>query len=349
MEEEKSVQKKRPSLAFLNSMKNFEKQKLKSTKTKVQTRDGKIHIEGVDKDGNRFRIFKGVQALPKFLSEEASKVKSLTWASFNDGDEKEGKWTNVEKNLEPPAEGPQELVVVSYNVWFDTYEKKKRMIALLAMLEKLRPHIFCLQEVTESFLEYMLSLGWIRKEYFVSDRTKATVFPYGVLIATRLIPIELDICWLPSNMGRKLVRGRAWTSSNEKIEFSTAHFESLNNTEYRCEQLDLFFKEYTDPTETYKTRLLMGDFNFDADQGPEERHIPESWVDCWKSCKKSDKYGYTGTFRGRYDRILCNSALWEPKEFSLLGTKRLPGASRGRIQTPSDHFGIKTRFLPLKN
>ena len=66
------------------------------------------------------------------------------------------------------------LHVVTFNVWFGDPWMEERCVALLDILNRLRPDLIALQEVTPRFLARALDVEWIRREYWVSDATGAT-------------------------------------------------------------------------------------------------------------------------------------------------------------------------------
>src|SRR5688500_12247838 len=57
----------------------------------------------------------------------------------------------------------------TFNVWFGEDHFEERCLALLALLEKRRPDVIALQEVTIAFLAGLRSAGWLRREYVISD------------------------------------------------------------------------------------------------------------------------------------------------------------------------------------
>jgi hypothetical protein len=70
-----------------------------------------------------------------------------------------------------------EIRCVSYNVWFVDRFFDERRQALCAILERERPHVICLQEITERFLHYISSLPWVQAEYLISDSRGSTGTP----------------------------------------------------------------------------------------------------------------------------------------------------------------------------
>ena len=74
-----------------------------------------------------------------------------------------------------------ELTIVQYNTWFGTPFMKIRMKAIVAELERVNADIVCLQEVKVEMLSIILSLNYVRENYYVSDVTGRTLGSYGVV------------------------------------------------------------------------------------------------------------------------------------------------------------------------
>ena len=63
---------------------------------------------------------------------------------------------------------PQELTIVSYNVWFGRFQMTTRMLALGRLISSHEPDLVALQEVTPEINAHLLGQPWAKK-YFVSD------------------------------------------------------------------------------------------------------------------------------------------------------------------------------------
>jgi endonuclease/exonuclease/phosphatase (EEP) superfamily protein YafD len=142
---------------FLSDL-SGKKRRLKKTKTKVRTRDGRIFEETRSVDGQIQVEFKGTEVLPSFLADSATK--SLPIYRFL-----ENKWTRVPKQTltdskdsqniptqEQQNPAQQILTVVSFNVWFADERWQERQDELVNLLQSRTPDLICLQEVTPRFM-----------------------------------------------------------------------------------------------------------------------------------------------------------------------------------------------------
>jgi len=95
--------------------------------------------------------------------------------------------------------------------------------------------VVCLQEVTPTFLEWMLAESWVREHYFLSD---INISPYGVLIASRktLQPPLFRVFSLPSKMSRILLRAE-YRLNDEHVCVGTFQLESHSDSDVRLQQL----------------------------------------------------------------------------------------------------------------
>ena len=65
---------------------------------------------------------------------------------------------------------PDDLSVLTYNIWFDGYNSTNRYNCILALMEDSQADFICLQEVTQSFLQLLHKLGpksWL-KDYYMA-------------------------------------------------------------------------------------------------------------------------------------------------------------------------------------
>src|SRR5262245_53768998 len=95
------------------------------------------------------------------------------------------------------------ITLATFNVWFGEHSFEARFLAMLALLEKRRPDVIALQEVTIPFLAGLRSTPWVRSQYIISDFMGTTVAKasYGVALLSRL-PVEaMELHDLPTRMG----------------------------------------------------------------------------------------------------------------------------------------------------
>jgi len=241
------------------------------------------------------------------------------------------------------------LGVLTFNLWFGEYRWEERIAAVLRLIERHRPDVIGLQEVTPENLERILADDWVRRRYRVSDATGETVQPHGVLLLSAVPLGSLALCHLPTEKDRKLLLAELETTCGP-LYVGTVHLESSPaSTGMRLEQLDRVLPVLHGAEQA----LLMGDLNFDpADRGEQSR-IEPGFTDLWQALRREDP-GHTVdsernamrymhkqlSKRARFDRILLRSkgAVWRPISVDLIGTEAI--APEHPEVYPSDHFGL---------
>eukprot|EP01114_Cavostelium_apophysatum_P018436 TRINITY_DN5699_c0_g1_i1.p1 TRINITY_DN5699_c0_g1~~TRINITY_DN5699_c0_g1_i1.p1 ORF type:complete len:347 (+),score=56.79 TRINITY_DN5699_c0_g1_i1:94-1134(+) len=302
---------------------------LKPTTTRVRTRDGKLYEENIKE---QTVVLKGHEVIP-FLSEDSEENKTLPSWQY---DRNKKRWERSKASDTPSdcAIDDSLLSFVTYNVWFHTFFQEERARALFEIIRTIRPHFICFQEVTEPFLKMLLQEDWICNEYVLSDANGYSVYPYGVLILTRLKPAIFTIRWMPSNMGRRFLCCEC-RLGGKKLLVSTIHLESLQNTDVRTQQLKMIFPLLKD----CDFGFLMGDFNF-GDEKPECEHLDADFADLWQQTNSSMPVADSFTIDGaRYDRILYRRKSCKGRSCRLLGTTALSVNSNEQV-FPSDHKGL---------
>lgn len=241
------------------------------------------------------------------------------------------------------------LRLVTFNLWFDELHWAERLDAALRLVEKCRPDLIGLQEVTPTQLERILATDWVRRQYQLSDGTGATLRPHGVLLLSRVPLTGMFLCHLPSGKDRKLLVGTVGTRCGD-LCVGTLHLESSpESTSTRLEQLDRVLPALQGADHA----VLMGDFNFDPANRDEQSRIEHGYTDLWPALR-GDEPGYTADSqlnsmrfahkqlhkRVRFDRILLRSAgaIWRPISVDLIGTEAISPEHPGIY--PSDHFGV---------
>ncbi|KAL9655130.1 hypothetical protein ABK040_008908 [Willaertia magna] len=259
---------------------------------------------------------------------------TTTWQSFQSFEEyynccnQNLTYSNV-KNI-------NELKIVSYNIWFDTYYSKERTNKIIDLCQEKDVDIICLQEVTFQTLNIICNHPFIKNNFIVSDAEGNSVRPYGVWIAVKkTVPMStFFVNTLPTEMGRSalsvelLLPSSIFSNSsindnnfkdfNRKIInkccITTVHLESLNNEHYRREQLYLI-STFLKP---YKYSFLCGDFNFDDERNFTIRkgellenfnlnYFYEEYKDLWQVLKKEKNWEDKGkTFDTNKNLMLYN-------------------------------------------
>ncbi|CAF1318321.1 unnamed protein product [Adineta steineri] len=265
------------------------------------------------------------------------------------------------------------LRAITYNIWFNKEHQQLRFQSLSPLLQQSKAHIICLQEVTKSILEQLISQPWVQQHYFVSDIDGSTFLngqeSYGVVM---LIDKSLYLRRLLSfpyhtEQGRQLLFAEIQLKT-EKLLVGTVHLESKRDKEtIRSHQLQTcqsVFNRYA-MNRPNVTRLLMGDFNFDSEwvENGKQMNILKHWTDLWPKLNGPNSRG--STFKnGRLDRIMFQSLRVTPIKMRIIGNipigqfpkpksfsenllsifsfyKKTPRVSP---VFPSDHFGLMADF-----
>jgi endonuclease/exonuclease/phosphatase family metal-dependent hydrolase len=226
---------------------------------------------------------------------------------------------------------------------------RERFAALLDIVRACRSDLVALQEVTPRHLEHLLTVEWVRREFRISDITGSTLQPHGVLLLSRLPLRNPGLQELPGNKNRKMLVAELGLGSRS-VGVGNLHLESSPQaTPVRLAQLDTILPRLPDKQHT----LLLGDFNFDPVQLPEQSRVDQCFLDLWTELRPAEP-GYTEdtavngmllSHKGRekqvrFDRILLRSPRpgWIPESVQLIGTRAITPQLPGLF--PSDHFGL---------
>jgi len=320
----------KPSFAILNGVANFRKDSLKHTETKEPTLEERIkHAE--------------------------QKTKRSPWKFNKDI----AKWeeVNIEEELSKytPPHNREDLILVTYNVWFSTQDREERMKYLGETISSTNADFITLQEVTPYLLkELILKQDWIKngnsgKPYYVSDADGNTLGNYGNIIISRGIPfVNLDQHSFKTRLGRFGLIGSFEINKGQYFAIVTSHLESYpDDYEIRAIQI----KTIINILKKYEHAVFMGDTNIDRDN---EDHIllESGFIDTWKTLKAGDN-GYTmnpdvnhyaESRRSRLDRIYYRSNALKPVGVRLLGDKEIITPKDNKKIFPSDHFGLEGIF-----
>ncbi len=256
-------------------------------------------------------------------------LEAFTWVA--------GEWKTAAR---APASAPVDVRVLTWNVWFGGHMFEERRAALLAELERRKPDVICLQEVTKELLDVLLETRWVRNAYTVSELELFQT--YDVAILSRLPVRRFSTLSLPTQMGRRLLVAELGCG----LSIGTIHLESMKqSTQPRATQLRLI-----QPTlAALGDAALCGDMNFQPSDPIETAALDPAFVDVWPAIRADDP-GYTADSqinrmrfslkpamsRKRIDRVFLHGARWKPTEIELVGTE--PIDIDGTFT--SDHFGL---------
>jgi len=252
-----------------------------------------------------------------------------------------GEWTRDARVPRPSPSAPTDVRLLTWNVWFGGHMFDERRAALMADLERRRPDVIALQEVTADLLSDLVNARWVRAEYQLTD---VELFQtYDVVVLSRLPIRRVTELLLPTRMGRRLVVAELACG----LSVGTVHLESMKESVHpRATQLGLiqpFLAKLGDA-------VLAGDMNFKPDDPIETAAVDPTFVDVWPVLRPDDP-GYTADSqinrmrfslkpalsRKRIDRVFLHSTRWRPAAIELVGTE--PIDADGTFT--SDHFGLE--------
>lgn len=268
------------------------------------------------------------------------------------------------------------LRVLTWNIWFDSYEFACRMASVLSIIKESNPDIICLQEVIPQFYD-IISYSqhkWLLEEYSPSadkGENRWSIDPYGTLILTRkaLGPSTSQILPLTTEMNRYLV-----TSVVNNICIASVHLESLSTHSTRIKQMN----EIKEHLKLYPNVIITGDFNFcsyrnyvlnsEPLNNDDLVEIFHEFKDVWLELKGGEM-GYTFDTetnlmlrykqleKMRYDRIIYKNTdpALMPINIEMVGTEPVASTLQqnksvfntppsGRCIFPSDHYGLLSTF-----
>ncbi|PRP77790.1 Endonuclease/Exonuclease/phosphatase family protein [Planoprotostelium fungivorum] len=242
----------------------------------------------------------------------------------------------------------RQLKVLTWNIFFGD-DKKIRHPKLLDIVHSEDPDIICFQEVTQDFVNLLMSQAWVRDHYFVADLSNA--WPacwYGVMVLSKKRPAKVFRQLLPTRQGRSLLAFE-FLINGKSFVVSTIHLESMDNDrDIRKAQMGIIF----DQIGSSSSSILCGDCNFG--DGPENEEIPHAYVDAWRVLHKTDdpdpKLALGHTFdheknplipfpiTRRLDRVFLRSSEWEVVGMKMLGEESFKVEEKKTW--PSDHWGL---------
>lgn len=272
----------------------------------------------------------------------------------NKFDKERNVWEKYEnKYIDNNIQDLKDFSTIQYNVWFDKHNYFNRREALLEILKQKNASVICLQEVIQPFLDFIQEDDFIKKNYYISD---SMLEPYNIVMLSKF-PLRFYHLTFPTNQNRYLILGELKLKSkntSKSLVFSTSHFESLENADFRKDQMQRSFKVLNE----FKNAFLLADFNIDEDINKKEMdNFDELYVDSWNfwkeknSLRKEDGYTYyedQSEPKQRLDRILYGKySDFEVTNFEIIGKEKIKVDSKAKsstVATPSDHQGLFAEF-----
>lgn len=237
----------------------------------------------------------------------------------------------------------QELKILSYNIWFDEYERSNRLSSLFQVITNENPDIVCLQEILST--QYDEIKENISYKYAFPDKINNG---YGCAIFSKFPIVKSKALKLPSNMNRMLLLVQIGQVIVANVHFESEFNNICNNT--KLQQYHYVSTLLTKLYNTYNNVIMCADTNLmKVDECTYNKYF-EHFTDAWSIMKvKYHEYTYDFLtnkhlqmrnlkFRSRIDRMLFKGKhTLELVNFKLLTCKNY------KIQ-PSDHHGIMSTF-----
>lgn len=255
------------------------------------------------------------------------------------------------------------ISVMSYNIWFDTFKREKRLISLVNTIKYNNPDIICLQEVVPEVCDILYDQ---LKNLYKFRYPKKIDSLYGCMIFSRYKIIQCDEhIYDKTQMERKLYYivieiNNSIENNLQNLAIVTSHFESdfKKNNPIKISQYTEALNILNDLYNKYNGVILCADTNI---LPHEEKYFitkDKYWLDAWKESGSDKLCEYTydtklninlsnrifhNEIRSRIDRIIYRGqSILNPMNFKLIV---------GQEQTiePSDHFGIMVDFEIVNN
>ena len=241
-----------------------------------------------------------------------------------------------------------ELIVATYNIWFNDSFADQRYQAIADLLSRDKPDIIVFQEVTPAALTVFLAQSWVREHYRRAAVTGADVGNYGMLMLSRLPINRVTYTRLPTQLARGFLQAE-FTINGRRQVVCAVHLESGKHASgLRARQLRTVFRTLRGADDA----VVLGDFNM---RDSENDLIDSAYCDLWPTLRPGEsgftedtsinlmRYDMKSKHRHvRFDRVLLNGTGWLGSSIDLLGTKPI---SDGLPRVfPSDHFGVLCRL-----
>jgi len=249
------------------------------------------------------------------------------------------------------------LKIATFNVLFDFFFKDLihsdiRFPAIFETLANMNVDVIGLQEVTNNFLQNLIATEWVQKDYFLSEISMEGT--YGQVILSKY-PFQVQKMYLedPSkkknskDKGKMVVLGKM-EINQRLLGIAVIHLTS-NRSRDASAKRQWQYNTISDWIQTFECteNFIIGDFNV----GDETRlSLRTTYSDAWKTLKfKEEGHTYDPNnnplakvtaisyYSGRFDRILVDSASWNPKDISLFGTEPIQSDKQLLL---SDHYGV---------
>jgi endonuclease/exonuclease/phosphatase family metal-dependent hydrolase len=261
-------------------------------------------------------------------------------------DEATGAWADIET---AESVDRDELVLSTYNVWFDSLHCERRHLAIADLLSTRTPDIMAFQEVTPAALELFLAQPWVRDGYRCVAVVGHDVGNYGLVLLSRLPISDASYTRLPTRQRRGFLQADIAVVHGGRLVVCCIHLDSgKSSARLRRWQLRRIFGAL----KTAEDAVMLGDFNM---RDVENSRIAAPYCDVWPALRPGEdgftedtsinlmRYDMKDKHRHvRFDRVLLRGDRWTATDIELLGTEPIAD-SLPRV-FPSDHFGLECRL-----
>ncbi len=134
-----------------------------------------------------------------------------------------GRFYNKKMNKKKEEEGVKEVKILTYNVWFDSFNREKRYQEILRLVEESHADVVCLQEVIPAFIQLFKQSKLLQYRY-TSHEQPSESYRVMMLVHNRKY-LNYRMEFLPF---KNSVMDRGLLSLHlPNLTISTAHFESI--------------------------------------------------------------------------------------------------------------------------
>ena len=175
---------------LLEALTAYDRTALKKTRTLVQDKEGNVYEETISPEG---------VVTKTFVRKSDKKVPTRSpYRKFERYNASTGDWEKVkDPDVPVPLGKLSSITLVTYNVWFVEKFFVERRAALCSLLEDSEADVICLQEVTERFLQFLITRKWVQEKYAISDThghtgTRRGCVRSGVWV---MRAEEVDVAW----------------------------------------------------------------------------------------------------------------------------------------------------------
>jgi endonuclease/exonuclease/phosphatase family metal-dependent hydrolase len=144
----------------------------------------------------------------------------------------------------PPAAEADSLTIITWNVWFDVFERDCRTLHVLSTVQAAQPDVACFQEATASFVSALRQNAFLVEHYSVFEDVSAAAAsstrgkPYGALImCKKQFAAAFSRHELTTLMDRELLVAQLQLGGGRRATVATVHMESLNCHKVRVQQM----------------------------------------------------------------------------------------------------------------